>query len=300
MTKTLILGATGNIGSLTAARLATAYPSVRLRLASSREAGRHLLRERHPEAEIVAADWYDAGSIAAAAKGVDKVFIVTPDFVTDESVVTPNIIRAVEAAGSITQVVRLIAMPPGLTRDGLSPAVLATRCGAAAHVIAKSLLDASGLPVTYLNPACWIMFNVPWFLADEVRRRRVVAMPAVSDAPRLWISEHDLAEVAAKVIAEDARDHVGRNYLLTGKQRFDYRQLAACLSEVLGEKVTYEDSDTALRAVMGENFDRIMTYFTHEVRDYRDVPITDTVQELLGHPPVTLPEYLKANRALFA
>ena len=167
------------------------------------------------------------------------------------------------------------------------------------HMLAKPLLDASGLPLTYLNAACWINFNVPWFLAEEVRLHRVVAMPAVSDAPRLWISEHDLAAVAARILADDPARHVGQDYLLTAGERYDYRQLAALLTDVLGEKVGYRDSDAALRRVMGANFDKLMTYFTHEVRDYRDVPVTDTVQRLLGRAPGTLREYLVANKSLF-
>jgi uncharacterized protein YbjT (DUF2867 family) len=266
---------------------------------SSREAGRQTLRERHPRAEVIAADWYDAESLLPAVRGVDKVFIVTPDFTTNEHVVTPNIIRAIKTAGRVSQVLRLIAMPPGFTADKLTPAQLATQCGAAQHVIAKPLLDASGLPVTYVNPACWIMFNLPWFFADEIRMHRVVAMPAVSDAPRLWISEHDLAAVAARILADDPARHVGKDYLLTAGERYDYRQLAALLTEVLGEKVSYHDSDAALREVMGENFDKLMTYFAHEVRDYREVPVTDTVQRLLGRAPTSLREYLVANKGLF-
>jgi uncharacterized protein YbjT (DUF2867 family) len=295
----LILGATGNIGSLTTATLSSEYPDVKLRLASSREAGRKTLRERHPDAEVVAADWYDADSLLPAVRGVDKVFIVTPDFTTNEHVVTPNIIRAIKAAGKVSQVIRLIAIPPGLAAADLSPAQLATQCGAAQHVIAKPLLDASGLPMTYMNPACWIMFNLPWFFAEEIRMHRVVAAPAITDFPRLWISEHDLAAIAARIIAEDAARHVGKDYLLTAGKRYDYRQLAALLTDVLGEKVSYLDSDAALREVMGENFDRLMTYFTHEVRDYRDVPVTDTAQKLLGRPPATLRDYIVANRSLF-
>lgn len=299
MTKVLILGATGNLGGLTAETLESAYPAVSLRLASSREAGRTRLRERHPRAEVVAADWYDAASLVGAVKGVDRIFVVTPDFVTDEHVVTPNIIRAIKAAGGVSLVVRLIAFPPGLTAADLSPAVLATQCGAAMHLVAKPLLDASGLPIAYLNVPCWIMFNLPWFMAGEVKMHRRLAMPASSDAPRLWISETDVGAVAAKILAEGAAKHAGKEYVITGTEHYDYRQLATLLSDELGEKVTYIDTDEQLRATMGENFSKLTTYFTHETRDYRNVAVTDTVRRMLGHPPITLREYIHANKNLF-
>jgi NAD(P)H dehydrogenase (quinone) len=298
MNRILILGATGNLGGLTASLLA-ADRDVTLRLASSRAAGGAALRERFPKAEVVQADWYDADSLQAAVAGVDRVFVITPDFATDETVVTPNIIGAVRAAGSVKQLLRLIAIPPGLTATHLAPDELATRCGAAMHMVAKPLLDASGLPLTYLNVPCWIMFNLPWFLAEDVKTRRRLAMPAKSDSARLWVSETDIAAVAAKLLTDPFAEHVGKEYRLTGTKRYAYADLAELLSEVLGDRVTYVDDDTSLRRAMGDNFDTLMTYFKHETRDYGSVPSTDTVSRLLGRPQMTLRDYVVANKNLF-
>jgi NAD(P)H dehydrogenase (quinone) len=298
MNTILILGATGNLGSLTASMLATT-PNVTLRLASSRPAGLSSLRERFPNAEVVQADWNAVDSLKAALAGADRVFVITPDFLTDEAVVTPNIISAVRGAGTVKQILRLIAIPPGLTAADLSPDELATHCGAAMHMVAKPQLDASGLPLTYLNVPCWIMFNLPWFLAEDVKTRRRLAMPAKSDAKRLWVSEADIAAVAAKVLTDPVEEHVGREYRLTGATRYSYADVADLLSEILGQPVTYTDDDTTLRRVMGDNFPTLMTYFKHETRDYGKVPSTDTVARLLGRPQITLRDYLVANQELF-
>lgn len=299
MPNILILGASGNLGGLTAERLAD-IPGIRLRLASSREPGRAALAERFPNAEAVQADWYDEASLVTAFDGIEKVFVVTPDFYTDEAVVTPNIIRAAKAAGSIRQIVRLIAIPDGLTADQLSQEFLDTRCGANLHVLAKPLLDASLLPVTYINVPGWIMFNLPWFLAPEVKAHRRLAMPEITDAARMWISEGDIADVAARLLADPAEAHVGREYVLTAAQRYDYRAIAGILSEELGETVAYADDDTALRESMGDSFDLLMTYFRHETTAYAGVRHSETVAELLGRPQTTVKDYIKANRDLFA
>jgi NAD(P)H dehydrogenase (quinone) len=298
MSTILILGATGNLGGLTASILA-ATPNVTLRLASSRAAGVSALRERFPTAEVVQADWNAADSLKVAVAEADRVFVITPDFSTDEAVVTPNIINAVRAAGTVKQVLRLIAIPPGLTAADLSADELATRSGAAMHMVAKPLLDASGLPLTYLNVPCWIMFNLPWFLAEDVKTRRRLAMPAKSDAKRLWVSEADIAAVAAKLLTDPVEEHVGKEYRLTGATRYSYTDVANLLSEVLGQQVTYADDDTTLRRVMSDNFSKLMTYFKHETRDYGKVPSTDTVTRLLGRPQITLRDYLVANQDLF-
>ena len=213
--------------------------------------------------------------------------------------VTPNLIRAVRAVGGIKQVVRFIAIPPGFTVDQLTPAQLATRCGAALHTVAKPLLDASGLPITYVNCACWIMFNLPWFMAEDVKASRRLLMPAAADAPRQWVSEDDIAEVVAKVLTDDASRHVGREYLLSAERRYSFAQVAELLSEVLGENVAYVDDDSGVRRAMGDNFQTLMTYFTHETQAYGGVPATRTIEGLLGRPQVTLRQYVDQNKGLF-
>jgi NAD(P)H dehydrogenase (quinone) len=295
-----IFGATGNLGALTASALTAEYPDVRLRLVSSRPAALETLHKRFPIAELVIADWYDRSSLENALVGADRLFMVTPDFVTDECIATSNIIEAARTTGTIRQLLRLIAIPPGLTTGSLSREVLDTRCGAALHLIAKPLLDASDLPVTYINVPCWIMFNIPWFLAEEVKVHRRLTMPACSDSPRLWIAENDIADVAAKLLTDTATEHIGREYQLTGSKRYTFRDVAMLLSETLGERVEYVDDAAALRRAMGNHFEKLMTYFGHETRDYANVQPTDTVSTLLGRPQLTLPQYLAANKALFA
>lgn len=297
MERVLILGATGNIGALAANRLIR--ENVILRLVSSRESGVKSLRERFPTAEVLQADWYDPVSLKAAMRGVDRLLIVTPDFVTDETLVTPNIIDAVREADGVSQIVRLSAMPPGLKATDLSQEVLATRCGAAQHMVAKPLLDASGLPMTYLNVACWIMFNLSWYLAEPVKTKQQLLMPAVTDARRRWVSEEDIADVIARILTDKPAKHVGQDYLMTGAEQFDYKDVARLLSDVTGKTITYVDDDSMLRASMGDHFDAVMTYYTHESRDYLSVPASDAKLKIMGVSQTTLPEYLAQNLALF-
>lgn len=297
--KVLILGATGNLGGLTAASLTRHHPQIQLRLTSHRPEGRAHLRELYPAAEVVDADWYDEASLRSAISGTDKILMVTPDFTTDENVVTPNLIRAVRAAGGVQQIVRFIAIPPGFTANDLTPEQLATRCGAALHVIAKPLLDSSGLPVTYVNAACWIMFNLPWFMSEDVKATRRLLMPSAADAARLWVSETDIADVFAKILVEEWSRNLGREFLIAAGRRYTFAQVAALLGEVIGEPVAYVDSDSTLRHTMGDAFPVLMTYFTHETQAYSGVPSTHTIEDLLGRPPMTLAQYIEMKKDVF-
>jgi len=296
-TKVLILGATGHISQIVTAALNSRHPEVALRLTSSREAGVESLRAAFPSAEVMSANWNDESSLVAAMRGVDKLLLVIPDGITDDNVVTPNIIRAVKRVGGISQIVRLIMLPPDFDLDELTPAQRASNYGPALHGVAKSLLDASGLPVTYVNVAAWIMFNLVLFAADIKKRR--LPLPASSDAPRPWLSETDIAEVHARVLADPAAAHVGHEYLITSEPRYTFPQVAAILSQALGEKVTYYDDDASLRQAMGPYFDTLIAYWAWEVPSWKRFPATQTLQELLGRPPVTLQRYVEEHKFLF-
>ncbi|WP_162834028.1 NmrA family NAD(P)-binding protein [Amycolatopsis circi] len=299
MGKTLILGATGNLGGLTAARLYRSAPQT-LRAATSRDAGIRRLDRKFPGAEAVLCDWNDEASLIEAMRGVSKILVVTPDLVTDESVVTLNIIRAAQKTGAVELVVRLLGMPPGFTLEQADPAYVGARCGAGLHVVAKPLLDASGLPVCYVNVPAWLMFNLQSFVAADVKAHRRIAMPATTDCPRMWVSEGDVAEVFARILSGDAAEHAGQEYLLTSPDRHSYADLARVFTEVLGEPVAYADDDQPLRDAMGPAFDQLMTYLSHETGSYAAVRHVDTLTRMLGRPPETLHDYITARKELYS
>lgn len=299
MAKTLVLGATGRLAGLTAKHLIKAITPSSLRVATSRQAGLAQLKARFPDAEVALADWNDEPSLLAAMEGVNKVLMVAPDFVTDETIATANIIRAARTAGTVELLVRFLGMPPGLTKQDLKPEFLETRCGANLHAIAKHLLDASELPLCYVNVPGWIMFNMAAFFAPEVRANRRIVMPAITDAKRMWVSEHDIAAVMAKILTEVAANHTGQEYVLTSAERYTYGDVARLLTDVLGKPIASVDSDTALRAAMGGEFERLMTYFRHETHAYTNVGHTQTLLQLLGRPPQTLRGYIEATRSKY-
>lgn len=298
MGKTLILGATGNLGGLTADHLHRSDPQ-NLRVATSREGGLRRLNRRFPGAEAVICDWNVETSLVEAMEGISRVLVVTPDIVTDESVVTPNIISAAQQVGGIELIVRLLGMPPGFTLEQADPAYVAARCGAGLHVVAKPLLDASGLPVCYVNAPAWIMFNLPSFVAIDVKPHGHVAMPASTDCPRMWVSEGDIAEVLAQVISGNPADHVGQEFVLTSPERHDYSALAEVFTDVLGETVTYVDDDRPLREAMGPAFDQLMTYLSIETGSYAGVQHVDTLTRMLGRPAETLADYITTHKEYF-
>lgn len=298
MGKTLIFGATGNLGGLTAGLLHGSSPDT-LRVSTSREPGLSRLERRFPNAEAVLCDWNDRASLVKALDGVSRLLVIPPDFMTNENRVTPNIIAAAREVGSVEQIVRFLGMPPTMTLEQTPPEYVATRCGAGLHVVAKHHLDASGLPVTYVNVPTWIMFNLALFVATDVKPRRRISMPAWSDSARMWVSERDIAQVFAHVLTDPVTDHVGREHVLTSPDRYTYADVAGIFSEVLDDDVTYVDDDSTLRASMGDAFEGMQTYLRCEHGTYDDLEHNPGITDLLGRSPQTLSEYINARKETF-
>jgi NAD(P)H dehydrogenase (quinone) len=292
----LIIGALGNLASLTAAMLAASFPDIQLRLTSHRLIGLERLHAQYPIAEVVYADWNDFHSLRNAVRGVDRVLVVTTDWVIDESVATSNLIRALELEGRVETLLRFIALPPGLTRESLTPDLLATRAGAMLTLIAKPLLDASRLPVCYVNAACWIGFNISWFYAHDIRALGQIRMPSATDMPRRWVTEGDLSEVFAKILTEAPRLHVSHHYHVAGGPTYTYEAQAAVVGQVLGKDVRWVDDDSSLRRIMGDKFDKLFAYLVHEVDAYRNVPAMRDLELLLGRERTTLEQYVQSIR----
>jgi NAD(P)H dehydrogenase (quinone) len=294
--RVLIIGALGNLAYLTTIKLAGFHPYVHLRLTSHRATGLKQLQAEFPHAEVVQADWNDAASLRSAVRGVDRVLVVMTDWVIDESIATPNLIRALETEARVETVLRFIALPPGLKAECLAPDVLATRAGAMLTLVAKPLLDASQLPTCYVNASCWIGFNIRWFYGQDIRASGRIRMPADTDMPRQWVTEGDLSEAFVRILTEAPAMHVGREYRVAGGPSYTYAEQASLIGRVLARDIRWVDDDSSLRRIMGDKFDRLLTYLLHEVEAYRGVPQTRQLELLLGRDRTSLESYVETIR----
>lgn len=299
MTRILILGATGNIASLVAEALA-ARPEATLRLTSTRDEGVETLKRAYPKAEVVKADWHRADTLPAAFDGVDRVLMITPDFITDEVLATTNVVEAAKAASTLDHFVRLTAVYPNVTDADITEEWFGCHTGSALKNVTLPIMDASGLPVTYVNVAAWIAFNLMWFGETDVKDAREMAFPRRLDAPRTWITEQDIRDVIVKILFDGPAYHAGKEHVLTGQEHFGFDHVTALLSAEVGEPVRWVDSEAGLRRAAGENAELLLTYISSERKHCASVPVTDTVERLLGRRQETLAEYIAANRDWFA
>jgi len=295
--KILIIGATGNVSSHIAETLTGRHPEIDLRLTSTRSEGEQQLKEKFSAAEVVRADYYDPDSLRAALAGVDKVSVVPADG-TEEQRATPNLIGAVRDAGSISQLVRLLAYPPGRTFADLAPELIAAGMGPTQHLTAKPLLEASGIPLTLVNATAWYMTNLPWLAGPRIRERRELVLPYPRSVT--WLDPAEIGEAIAGILTDETARHIGKEYLLTGKERLSFSDAASVLSRTLGCDIRYSDAIEPFREMFGEGADAFLEFFRVDQHAYDDTEITDTMETLLGRAPCDLEQWVAAHTQLFS
>jgi len=272
-----VTGATGQLGSRVARRLAAAGVAQRL-----------VVRDpaRAPElagAEVAQAAYGDKNALLNALDGVRTLLLVSASESADRVPLHKATVDAAVAAG-----VRRIVYTSFV---GASPS--ATFTFARDHWHTEQHIIGTGIDYTFLRDNLYLDF-IPGFAGED----GVIRGPA-GDGRVAAVLREDVAEVAARVVRSSS--HSGMTYDLTGPTAFTLAEAAAALSEASGRPVRYqpETLDEAYRS--RESFGAPAWEVAGWVTSYAAIAsgelsaVSSAVEDITGHPPVGLAEYL--NRA---
>jgi uncharacterized protein YbjT (DUF2867 family) len=261
---TLVMGATGSIGRLVLAELIA-------RGAPVRATARRPQPGQFPDGvEVRAADLTDPATLARAFEGVGQVFL----YAHRDGVA--GVITTARDAG----VRRIVLMSSGSV---LHPPSSGNAITEEHREIEDAFRAAADLDVIPIRPLVLATNALAW--AGPIRDSRSVALyrPDAVTAP---IHERDIAAVAVAALTDrdDTTD------LLTGPHRISQRDQVAAIALAIGADITVDElSREAARA----RFSRSMAPTTAEaVLQFLDVaaaggsPATDSVEHLLGRPPI--------------
>ncbi len=218
----LVTGATGHLGRLVIDSLLARGASPDDVVAGVRDLARASdLTDRGVRAVVV--DYDRPDTIADALREVDSVLLISGSEVGRRVDQHRAVIDAAAAAG-VTKLVYTSA-PKATTSD----LVLAPE-----HKATEELIAASGVPAVILRNN-WYTENY----ASTVEQARATGAFAASvgDGRVASASRRDFAEAAAVVLREDG--HIGQVYELGGDVAWNYDELAAAISEVIGSPVEY-------------------------------------------------------------
>ena len=233
-------------------------------------------------AEVAVAAGYHAGDeMAAALRGADTVFLVSgresPTRLDEHK-------SAVDAA--VRAGVERIVYTSFANASPDTAFILGRQ-----HHATEQHIRASGVAYTFLRDNMYLDF-VPFMTSPE----GVIAGPA-GDGAAAFVARDDVADVALAVLTEPG--HEDAAYTLTGGTAMTLADAAAVMTEVTGRQVVYKDETIeeayASRAHFGAPDWEVEGWVTSYVAVARGelATVTDAVDRLTGHPPMTLPELLE-------
>jgi uncharacterized protein YbjT (DUF2867 family) len=264
------------------------------------------LTESLPQAEAVVANYHDPASLESALADVDGVFLITPDFL-DEDLAMRNFIAAAKAVGTVRHIVRITGDPPGIDEMSRVPQILREWEGGTAiqHQTARELLVASGLPVSFVNIAAYIMDDYATMFAPPLLMHRMITLPF--DHQMAYIDASDIGEVAGEILLHTDGSFVGTTtHLDNGIDLLKFAEVAKLIGEVLDEPIGFDDTPEKFKEVNGDILrawvgrddapDYYIEYFRWEADVAHTFRTTDVVQRLLGRPAKSLRQWFEENQ----
>lgn len=235
--KILVLGPTGNVGSLLTPRLTTMGADFRALVRHESSEGSKAQALRDAGVEVVHGDLNNLDTLHAAFEGVAKVFLLTTPG-PNGGAMASNAIAAAKQSGN-PHVVNLSvakAAPDHPSRFGRE------------HGETDSELMESGLPYTFVRGIYFMQNTLA--AAQTVASQGTIFMPMKNGKVGM-IDARDVAEAVAKVLTSDG--HEGKSYLLTGPESISISDVAETLSKVLKKEVKYVDvpPEAAKGAMLG-------------------------------------------------
>jgi len=274
-----VAGATGGLGSRVAARLAERGVEQRLIVRDPARA------PSLPGAEVVQAAGYDdSEAMRRAFDGVDVLFLPSagehPDRVN--ALHRPAVEAAVAAGVERLVYTSFLGAAPDCTftfgRD---------------HFHTEKLIREAGIGFTFLRDSIYLDF-VPFFAGAD----GVIRGPA-GDGRVAAVARDDIADVALAALLSD--EHAGAAYELSGGEAFTMTEAAEIITRETGREVrfvneTLEEARESRRPSGAPDWEIegwVTTYAAIAAGEL-DV-VTDHVERIAGHPPMTLPELLERH-----
>lgn len=280
MANILLTGANGNISSKTIKALQGSGHKL---IGLVRDKG----KAKELEAlgvELRVGDLTQLRTVEKAFEGVDTAFLLT----TPSSLAPAQSSNALWGArkGGVKHVVRMSAV--GAAHD-------APTINSRFHALSDSELERSGITYTILKPH---FFTQNFMMsASTILEQGAIFFP-LGDAKLPMIDVHDVAAVAAKILANPA-PHAGKTYTLTGATGVGVSDVASALGAELGKPVRYQpipvEAMVETMSKMG-----VDDYNQTALRDYLSAygggwqqEATPWVQSITGRAPRTLADFAK-------
>jgi uncharacterized protein YbjT (DUF2867 family) len=279
----LITGGSGTVGSEVVKQLSRDGQAVHIKAAvHSAESIKKAKDENRVES--VQIDYNNPETLAVALKGIDKLFLVTPETPNAPELVS-NMVTEAKKAG-IRYVVRLSAMGES--------SIASVRL----HLQGEKIIEESGIPFTLLRPNTFMQFFVN-FYGPTIKSNNTF-YGSVGDAKVSFIDIRDIASIIVRILTDNGNyKHNGKVYTITGSEALSHYQVADILSNVTTKKIDYidipEEEFQRKKNEIGLN-DWWLTLMLEAFYSFRKgyhSQVFSTVEEVTGKNPISFSQFAK-------
>jgi NAD(P)H dehydrogenase (quinone) len=284
----LVLGVTGQLGSLVAQRL-LADKSITLRVCARDD--NKLARLRAQFEQVVKLDLDDPSTFAAALDGVNRVFMLTG--YTFGMVTQSKVFVDAARKANVKHLVHLGVFTPEW--DCSDPHFVW-------HQMIEVYIQHSGLSWTFMHPNVFMQNLTGSFTLVKNGKVRWWC----GETPCGWIALEDVAEAAAKILSEGENIHASKEYWFS-TESLRLSEVAQILSEVSGQQIKSDPrqpsqvfDDIGVSEQQADPYFIGVKEFCQQVSDGRMAYIADVRDDmkiLFNRPGMTLREWAKLHKA---
>ncbi|MGW1801178.1 NmrA family NAD(P)-binding protein [Streptomyces sp. NPDC001984] len=251
-------------------------------------------------AEVVLGDLTRPESVAAALKGVARMYFAMP--------VSPDHLLATTVVASVAREHGELDGLVGMSQMTVSQMTATSTTEShqqRLHWLGEQVLNWSGLPVVHIRPTSFL--NNPLFTtlaARSIQENGTIALP-FGTGRTSPIAVDDVARVVSTVLRGPA-PHIGHVYELTGPRTVDMTEMAEEFSRVLGRSVSYVDvpldqwrAEVLAKVGLPPHTEEHIATMARLHRENRYDRASDDVERVTGVPAQSVEAFVAARKDFY-
>lgn len=284
MTKVLITGATGNVGTEVIKSLQNIDHQLEI-YAGVRNLNEDRLKLSNYKVNFSLFDFTDVEPYKTALDGCEILFLLRPPQISEVEKYFKPLVDTCKKNG-VKHIVFLSVQ--GVEKSKIIPH----------HKIEKLIVD-SKIPYTFLRPA-YFMQNFTTTLHNDLVNKKRIYLPA-GNAKFTLVDVRDIGAVSATILTNISK-HINKSYELTCKVKLTFLEMARILSDILGIEIQYISPNlisfflTKRKEKTPTMFILVMIMLHYFPRFQKEPETTNWVEKITNRQPTTFEQFINDNK----
>jgi uncharacterized protein YbjT (DUF2867 family) len=284
MTKVLITGATGNVGTEVIKSLQNIDHQLDI-YAGIRNSNEDRLKLSNYKVNFSLFDFTNAATYKTALDGCEILFLLRPPQISEVEKYFKPVIDTCKENG-VKHIVFLSVQ--GVEKSKIIPH----------HKIEQLIVD-SKIPYTFLRPA-YFMQNFTTTLHNDLVKKKRIYLPA-GNAKFTLVDVRDIGVVSSTILT-NISEHINKSYELTCKEKLTFSEMAKILSDILGADIKYISPNLLSFFLTKRNektptmFILVMIMLHYFPRFQKEPETTNWVDKITNRQPTTFGQFINDNK----